>query len=163
MSSSSSSAQKRKAGGIDLPSEKAARPTAASPGSSGGGGGGGGGGTKPAASAADDFDDDDNGDDDEVQQAGQGGEEQHFRTCPFLDTINRKRLDFDLAKQCSVSLVKQNVYVCLVCGGYFQGRGRHTHANSHSFQMGHHVFINLRNQQFFCLPDNYEVRARVCM
>ena len=66
------------------------------------------------------------------------------RVCPFLDTINRKRLDFDLTKQCSVSLLKQNVYVCLVCGGYFQGRGRNTHANSHSFQMGHHVRLCLQ-------------------
>ena len=64
------------------------------------------------------------------------------RICPFLDTINRKRLDFDLSKQCSVSLLKQNVYVCLICGGYFQGRGKNTHANSHSFQMGHHVRIS---------------------
>lgn len=69
--------------------------------------------------------------------------EPERRICPFLDTINRKRLDFDLTKQCSVSLVQQNVYVCLVCGGYFQGRGRNTHANSHSFQMGHHVRLFL--------------------
>lgn len=42
--------------------------------------------------------------------------------CPYLDTINRNVLDFDFEKLCSVSLSKINVYACLVCGKYFQGR-----------------------------------------
>lgn len=41
--------------------------------------------------------------------------------CPYLDTIDRHRLDFDFEKICSVSLSKSNVYACLVCGRYFQG------------------------------------------
>lgn len=42
--------------------------------------------------------------------------------CPYLDTINRQFLDFDFEKCCSVSLRQENVYVCLVCGKYFQVR-----------------------------------------
>ena len=54
--------------------------------------------------------------------------------CPYLDTINRHLLDFDFEKVCSQSLTNQNVYSCLVCGKFFQGRGRHTHAYTHSTQ-----------------------------
>lgn len=49
------------------------------------------------------------------------------------------------------------MYACLVCGKYFQGRGRNTHAYTHSVQHGHHVFINLRTCRVYCLPDSYEV------
>ena len=42
--------------------------------------------------------------------------------CPYLDTINRHLLDFDFEKVCSQSLSTQNVYSCLVCGKFFQGR-----------------------------------------
>lgn len=31
-------------------------------------------------------------------------------------------LDFDFEKVCSVSLSNLNVYACLVCGKYYQGR-----------------------------------------
>ena len=72
--------------------------------------------------------------------------------CPFLDTINRKRLDFDLAKECSVTLVKKNIYCCLVCGKYFSGRGKRTHAYTHSVEKSHHVFVNLETGKFYCLP-----------
>lgn len=44
------------------------------------------------------------------------------RLCPYLDTINRQVLDFDFEKLCSVSLSRINVYACLVCGKYFQGK-----------------------------------------
>lgn len=79
------------------------------------------------------------------------------RKCPYLDTINHQMLDFDFEKVCSVSLSDQNVYACLVCGKYFKGRGRATHAFTHSVQSAHHVFINLQNDKIYCLPDNYEV------
>merc|ERR1712136_7189 len=79
------------------------------------------------------------------------------RHCPYLDTINRVFLDFDFEKLCSVSLSHLNVYACLICGKYFQGRGLKSHAYTHSVQMGHHVFINLHTLKFYCLPDNYEV------
>jgi U4/U6.U5 tri-snRNP-associated protein 2 len=77
--------------------------------------------------------------------------------CPYLDTINRTVLDFDFEKVCSVSLTNLNVYACLVCGRFFQGRGKNTHCYTHSVQMGHHVFMNLGSCRIYCLPDNYEV------
>jgi len=80
-----------------------------------------------------------------------------FRLCPYLDTINRTVLDFDFEKLCSVSLTRINVYACLVCGKYFQGRGPSTHAYLHSVGEGHHVFLNLQTLRFYCLPDNYEI------
>ncbi|XP_012937807.1 U4/U6.U5 tri-snRNP-associated protein 2 isoform X2 [Aplysia californica] len=79
------------------------------------------------------------------------------RSCPYLDTINRSVLDFDFEKLCSVSLSHINVYACLVCGKYFQGRGNNTHAYTHSVFEGHHVFLNLQTQKFYCLPDNYQI------
>lgn len=76
--------------------------------------------------------------------------------CPYLDTIQRSVIDFDFEKLCSISLSNLNVYCCLCCGKFFQGRGRNTHAFTHSVQMSHHVFINLGSCRIYCLPDNYE-------
>lgn len=39
----------------------------------------------------------------------------------YMDTIQRKLLDFDFEKVCSVSLSNIQVYACLVCGKYYQG------------------------------------------
>lgn len=78
-------------------------------------------------------------------------------TCPYLHTIDRRALDFDFEKLCSVSMSKVNVYACLVCGKYFQGRGRSTHAFTHSVSESHHVYLNLETLKFYCLPDNYEI------
>ncbi|KAJ3158055.1 hypothetical protein HDU89_000438 [Geranomyces variabilis] len=75
----------------------------------------------------------------------------------FLDTINRYMLDFDFEKLCSVSLSNLNVYACLVCGKYFQGRGKSSHAYFHSLHEDHHVFINLHTLKAYILPDGYEV------
>ena len=78
-------------------------------------------------------------------------------SCPYLRTINRFALDFDFDKVCSVTLSNTNVYACLVCGRYFQGRGKETPALIHSMEHGHHLFINLQDAKTWCLPDNYEV------
>ncbi|KAK7007021.1 putative mRNA-splicing protein ubp10 [Favolaschia claudopus] len=81
----------------------------------------------------------------------------------YLDTINRAVLDFDFEKVCSVSLTNINIYGCLVCGKYFQGRGRSSYAYSHSIHEDHHVFINLQTTQanprppVYVLPDGYPV------
>eukprot|EP00803_Ostreobium_quekettii_P000247 evm.model.scf_77.7 EVM.evm.TU.scf_77.7 scf_77:133904-141766(+) len=80
--------------------------------------------------------------------------------CPYLDTVDRYALDFDFEKCCSVSLRPDNVYVCLVCGKYFQGRGRGTHAHTHALEDDHHMFMKLENGRVHCLPDNYEVIDR---
>ena len=39
-----------------------------------------------------------------------------------LNLLLLQNLDFDFEKCCSVSLSPVNVYVCLVCGKYFQVR-----------------------------------------
>ncbi|KAK0411727.1 hypothetical protein QR680_005809 [Steinernema hermaphroditum] len=83
--------------------------------------------------------------------------EKASRNCPYLDTVDRAVLDFDFEKLCSISLSHVNVYACMVCGKYFQGRGMGTHAYTHSVDTNHHVFLNLQSLKFYCLPDNYEV------
>ncbi|EGO05248.1 hypothetical protein SERLA73DRAFT_100998 [Serpula lacrymans var. lacrymans S7.3] len=75
----------------------------------------------------------------------------------YLDTINRALLDFDFEKVCSVSLSNINTYGCLVCGKYFQGRGRKSYAYAHSIHDDHHVFINLETTKVHVLPDGYPV------
>ena len=82
---------------------------------------------------------------------------QTSQECPYLDTVNRALLDFDFEKCCSVSLSPHNVYACLVCGKYFQGRGKDTHAYTHSLEHGHHVFLRLDDGKAYCLPDLYEI------
>ncbi|KAI9367905.1 snRNP assembly factor [Aspergillus egyptiacus] len=78
----------------------------------------------------------------------------------YLDTINRQILDFDFEKQCSVSLSNINVYACLVCGKYFQGRGPKSHAYFHALDAGHHVFINMGTKKVYVLPEGYEVKNK---
>ncbi len=58
---------------------------------------------------------------------------------------------------CSITLSNLNVYACLVCGRYFQGRGKKTQAHLHALESLHYMFINLHDERVYCLPDNYEV------
>ncbi|KAI9149291.1 putative U3 small nucleolar RNA-associated protein [Paramyrothecium foliicola] len=78
----------------------------------------------------------------------------------YLDTIDRNVLDFDFEKLCSVSLSNINVYACLVCGKYFQGRGPKSHAYFHALDEDHHVYINLETQKVYVLPEGYEVKSK---
>lgn len=78
----------------------------------------------------------------------------------YLDTINRSLLDFDFEKLCSVSLSNINVYACLVCGKYYQGRGPKSHAYFHALEVGHHVYINMQTQKVYVLPEGYEVKNK---
>ncbi|KAI5461355.1 hypothetical protein BGZ63DRAFT_357125 [Mariannaea sp. PMI_226] len=78
----------------------------------------------------------------------------------YLDTIDRNVLDFDFEKLCSISLSNINVYACLVCGKYFQGRGPKSHAYFHALDEDHHVYINLESQSVYVLPEGYEVKSR---
>ncbi|KAJ1922675.1 U4 U6.U5 tri-snRNP-associated protein [Tieghemiomyces parasiticus] len=75
----------------------------------------------------------------------------------YLDSVNRSVLDFDFEKVCSVSLAHTNVYACLVCGKYFQGRGKSSHAYFHSIHQDHHVYIHLTTLKVYILPEGYEV------
>ncbi|XP_057470410.1 uncharacterized protein LOC130759331 [Actinidia eriantha] len=106
------------------------------------------------------YDDEDEDDDDSEKGLSQGKRNRVIelrRDCPYLDTVNRQVLDFDFEKFCSVSLSNLNVYACLVCGKYYQGRGQKSHAYTHSLEAGHHVYINLRTEKVYCLPDGYEI------
>jgi U4/U6.U5 tri-snRNP-associated protein 2 len=78
----------------------------------------------------------------------------------YLSTINRKALDFDFEKVCSVSNVKNNIYACLVCGKYFSGRKMGTPAYEHAWRQGHHVFVSMnpKSKKVWILPDLYEVK-----
>ena len=78
----------------------------------------------------------------------------------YLDTIDRSVLDFDFEKLCSVTLSNINVYACLVCGKYYQGRGPKSHAYFHALEVGHHVYVNMQTKRFFVLPEGYEVKSR---
>nr|ADE77307.1 unknown [Picea sitchensis] len=118
----------------------------------------------PLASYGDDDDDEDGYGEDEDDRDENGAVQERRqrlveirKDCPYLDTVNRQVLDFDFEKFCSVSLSNLNVYACLVCGKYYQGRGRNSHAYTHSLEAGHHVYINLRTEKAYCLPDGYEV------
>lgn len=78
----------------------------------------------------------------------------------YLDTINRGLLDFDFEKLCSVTLSNINVYACLVCGKYYQGRGPKSQAYFHALEAGHHVYINMQTKQVYVLPEGYEVASK---
>ncbi|KAI0081134.1 spindle pole body protein [Panus rudis PR-1116 ss-1] len=97
--------------------------------------------------------------DDEWDEYGNDQPEQQAARASdlYLDTINRAVLDFDFEKVCSVSLSNINIYGCLVCGKYFQGRGRKSYAYAHSIHDDHHVFINLETTKVYVLPDGYPV------
>lgn len=78
----------------------------------------------------------------------------------YLDTIDRSVLDFDFEKLCSVTLSNINVYACLVCGKYYQGRGPKSHAYFHALEVGHHVYVNMLSKRVYVLPEGYEVKSR---
>jgi len=78
----------------------------------------------------------------------------------YLDTIDRNVLDFDFEKLCSISLSNINVYACLVCGKYYQGRGPKSHAYFHALEVSHHVYINMQTQKVYVLPEGYEVKSK---
>ena len=73
------------------------------------------------------------------------------------DAVDRSVLDFDFEKTCSVSLNKNNVYVCLKCGIFISGRGKGTPAFNHSLEKQHQLFMHLETLKAYSLPDNVEV------
>ena len=78
----------------------------------------------------------------------------------YLDTIDRSVLDFDFEKLCSITLSNINIYACLVCGKYFQGRGPKSHAYFHALEVGHHVYVNMQTKKVYVLPEGYEVKNK---
>ena len=85
-----------------------------------------------------------------------------LKECPYVSTIKRHLLDFDYEKFCSVSLSNVNIYACLCCGKYFQGRGKNTYCYFHALENYHHLFINLLDSKVYCMPENYEF-DHVCL
>lgn len=78
--------------------------------------------------------------------------------CPYLDTIHRELLDFDMEPSCCVTLeAGPHVYACLVCGKFYRGRGPQTPAYLHAVDEGHYCFVHLQEGTFYCLPDDYEI------
>lgn len=75
----------------------------------------------------------------------------------YLDQVERKVLDFDFEKLCSVTMVTNHIYGCLVCGKYFAGRGPKTPMYFHSMEKNHNVVINLETKKIYVLPEGYEV------
>lgn len=63
-----------------------------------------------------------------VSQGKQNRTIEVRRDCPFLDTVDRQVLDFDFEKKCSVSGIGVFVYACLICGKYYQGKGKNSHS-----------------------------------
>ncbi|ANZ75237.1 BA75_02234T0 [Komagataella pastoris] len=76
----------------------------------------------------------------------------------YFSTINRHKLDFDFEKKCQVTLSKSNVYCCLVCGKYLQGRAPTSQAYLHSLDVNHHLFISFSTLKTFALPEGFEVK-----
>ncbi|KAL1951241.1 hypothetical protein VTO73DRAFT_390 [Trametes versicolor] len=98
------------------------------------------------------------GEDSEEEEEESAGQTEPLKASDlYLDTINRAVLDFDFEKVCSVSSSNINIYGCLVCGKYFQGRGRNSYAFAHAIHDDHHVFINLETTKVYVLPDGYPV------
>lgn len=77
----------------------------------------------------------------------------------YLETVDRTRLDFDFEKVCSISLSNLNVYACLICGKYFQGRGKSSYAYYHSLDEDHHIYIHLASLKVYSIPEGYEVKS----
>jgi len=71
-------------------------------------------------------------------------------------------LDFD-NNVCCVTLSPINIYVCLICGKAYQGRGESTPAYLHSLEDLHQLFINTTTGTIHCLPDDYEVEDNSLM
>ncbi|KAJ9112780.1 hypothetical protein QFC20_002106 [Naganishia adeliensis] len=96
-------------------------------------------------------------DEDEDEQPEAAAEEETERKDMYLDAISRQNLDFDFERVCSKSLSNINVYCCLVCGKYFQGRGRGSYAYRHAVGENHRVWLNLETEKFYVLPEGYLV------
>lgn len=102
-------------------------------------------------------------DEEDVPEQPVAEEEDLSRADMYLDTVSwihlvasrsklmrkiaRSKLDFDFERLCSKSLSNINVYACLVCGKYFQGRGRGSWAYRHAVGDNHRVWLNLSTEK----------------
>jgi len=93
-----------------------------------------------------------------VDESNGSASSQSTSSCPYLAFVDRKALDFELARRCSVSMATSNVHMCLVCGKYVQGRGKESPAFRHSLETDHYLYLSFDDASVWCLPDNYEVK-----
>ena len=75
----------------------------------------------------------------------------------YLDTVNRKVLNFDMPLICSVSLATTNIHICLVCNKYLQGASLSSPAYAHAVDTDHHVYMNTHTSRFIILPEQLVV------
>ncbi|ORY87617.1 hypothetical protein BCR37DRAFT_375478 [Protomyces lactucae-debilis] len=71
----------------------------------------------------------------------------------YLETVHRELLEPDAARLCSVTLADTNVYACLSCGEYLQGRGKATPAYAHSLDTDHRLFLRTTDSVIYVLPE----------
>lgn len=71
--------------------------------------------------------------------------------------INREVLDFDFAKICLQTLSSTNVYACVVCGKYFEGRSESSPAYKHAVSTNHQMYMSFATEKFYELPQDREV------
>ncbi|CCK70000.1 mRNA splicing protein SAD1 KNAG_0D02510 [Huiozyma naganishii CBS 8797] len=72
--------------------------------------------------------------------------------------IDLRKLDFDQVKRCSVKCTPLEVYCCLQCGKFLQGRGARSPCFLHAVNNSRHsMFMNLRDAKVYELPLNREV------
>ncbi|KAI8868259.1 hypothetical protein GQ42DRAFT_111541, partial [Ramicandelaber brevisporus] len=73
--------------------------------------------------------------------------------------IDRSSLNYDNEQVCSATLSTTNVYACLVCGVFLQGRGVNSPAYEHSLSSDHHVFMHLGTLDAYILPERKKLVA----
>lgn len=76
------------------------------------------------------------------------------------DVINREVLDFDFAKVCLQTLSSINVYCCLVCGKYFEGRSESSPAYNHAISSNHQKYLSFETEKFYLLPEGKEIPSQ---
>lgn len=82
---------------------------------------------------------------------------QNSLTLGYIDSIDRRKLDFDIEKICCITLSTTNIYCCLSCGKYFQGKNHNSPAFKHMLDDDHHLFLNMESLKIYSLPENYEM------
>ncbi|CAI5757492.1 unnamed protein product [Candida verbasci] len=75
--------------------------------------------------------------------------------------IDRSVLNFDLEKICSVKLTSNNIYCCLKCGKFFEGRSNSSPAYNHFIQTFHSKYLNLTTKKFYTLPEKNEIETTI--
>jgi U4/U6.U5 tri-snRNP-associated protein 2 len=67
--------------------------------------------------------------------------------------IHRDVLDFDDDLRCSITLSKENLYVCLSCGKCLSGGSQHSPLIEHFMSSLHSVALRLADSKIVALPD----------